>query len=184
MLPVPAPATARLLTGVPIYARGPELELTTPTGAAVAVTLAASFGVLPPMTVSRTGFGAGGYDFPEHANVLRVILGEATGAAEALTVAVIEANIDDLNPQVLAYAMERLIEAGALDVSLEAIMMKKGRPGNLLRVVAQPQDREALAQIIFAETSTARCASKWPATDLMRRNMKTAASWRSRPASR
>ena len=154
MLPVPAPATARLLTGVPIYARGPELELTTPTGAAVAVTLAASFGVLPPMTVSRTGFGAGGYDFPEHANVLRVILGEATGAAEALTVAVIEANIDDLNPQVLAYAMERLIEAGALDVSLEAIMMKKGRPGNLLRVVAQPQDREALAQIIFAETST------------------------------
>jgi uncharacterized protein (TIGR00299 family) protein len=154
ILPVPAPATARLLTGVPIYARGPELELTTPTGAAVAVTLAASFGVLPPMTVSRTGFGAGGYDFQEHANVLRVILGEATGASEALTVAVIEANIDDLNPQVLAYAMERLIEAGALDVSLQAIVMKKGRPGNLLRVVAQPQDREALAQIIFAETST------------------------------
>lgn len=154
ILPVPAPATARLLTGVPIYARGPELELTTPTGAAVAVTLAESFGVLPPMTVSRTGFGAGGYDFPEHANVLRVILGEPTGAAEALTVAVIEANIDDLNPQVLAYAMERLIEAGALDASLTPIVMKKGRPGNLLRVVAEPQDREALAQIIFAETST------------------------------
>jgi uncharacterized protein (TIGR00299 family) protein len=154
ILPVPAPATARLLTGVPIYARGPELELTTPTGAAVAVTLAASFGVLPPMTVSRTGFGAGGYDFPEHANVLRVILGEPTGAAEALTVAVIEANIDDLNPQVLAYAMERLIAAGALDVSLTPIVMKKGRPGNLLRVVAQPQDRETLAQIVFAETST------------------------------
>ena len=154
ILPVPAPATARLLTGVPIYARGPELELATPTGVAVAVTLAESFGVLPPMTVSRTGFGAGGHDFVEHANVLRVILGEATGASEATTVAVIEANIDDLNPQVLAYAMERLIEAGALDVSLQAIVMKKGRPGNLLRVVAQPQDREALAQIIFAETST------------------------------
>jgi uncharacterized protein (TIGR00299 family) protein len=154
ILPVPAPATARLLTGVPIYARGPELELTTPTGAAVAVTLAASFGVLPPMTVSRTGFGAGGYDFPEHANVLRVILGEAAGVPEALAVDVLEANMDDLNPQVLAYAMERLIEAGALDVSLQPIVMKKGRPGNLLRVVAQPQDREALAQIIFAETST------------------------------
>jgi uncharacterized protein (TIGR00299 family) protein len=154
ILPVPAPATVRLLTGVPIYARGPELELTTPTGAAVAVTLAASFGVLPPMTVSGTGFGAGGHDFVEHANVLRVILGEPTAAQEALTVSVIEANIDDLNPQVLAYAMERLIEAGALDVSLQAIVMKKGRPGNLLRVVAQPQDREALAQIIFAETST------------------------------
>ena len=128
--------------------------MTTPTGAAVAVTLAASFGVLPPMTVARTGFGAGGYDFPEHANVLRVILGEPTGASEATTVAVIEANIDDLNPQVLAYAMERLLEAGALDVSLEPILMKKGRPGNLLRVVAQPRDSEALAQIVFAETST------------------------------
>jgi pyridinium-3,5-bisthiocarboxylic acid mononucleotide nickel chelatase len=154
ILPVPAPATARLLTGAPVYARGPELELTTPTGAAVAVTLATSFGVMPPMTITRNGFGAGGYDFEQHANVLRVILGEANGASEALAVAVIEANIDDLNPQVLAYAMERLIAAGALDVSLEAIVMKKGRPGNLLRVVAQPQDREAMAQIIFAETST------------------------------
>ena len=86
--------------------------------------------------------------------MLRVILGEANGASEALAVAVIEANIDDLNPQVLAYAMERLIAAGALDVSLEAIVMKKGRPGNLLRVVAKPEDREALSQIIFAETST------------------------------
>jgi len=154
ILPVPAPATARLLTGVPIYTRGPELELATPTGAAVAVTLAESFGVLPPMTLSRMGFGAGGHDFPEHANVLRVLLGESSGASEATTVAVIEANIDDSNPQVLAYAMERLLEAGALDVSIEAIVMKKGRPGSLLRVVAQPHDREALAQIIFAETST------------------------------
>jgi len=154
ILPVPAPATANLLIGVPIYARGPELELTTPTGAAVAVTLAKSFGVLPPMTVLRTGFGAGGYDFAEHANVLRIILGETAKVAEALTVAVIEANIDDLNPQVLAYAMERLMEAGALDVSLSPIVMKKGRAGSLLRVVAEPQDRETLAQIIFAETST------------------------------
>jgi uncharacterized protein (DUF111 family) len=86
--------------------------------------------------------------------VLRVILGEPTGAQEALAVAVIEANIDDLNPQVLAYTMERLMEAGALDVSLQAIVMKKGRAGNLLRVVAQPHDQERLAQIIFAETST------------------------------
>jgi len=154
ILPVPAPATARLLTGVPVYARGPELELATPTGAAVAVTLAERFGVLPPMTIARTGFGAGGYDFPEHANVLRVILGEATEASEATSVAVIETNIDDSNPQVLAYAMEKLLAAGALDVSLQPIVMKKGRPGNLLRVVAQPETREDMAQIIFAETST------------------------------
>ncbi len=85
LLPVPAPATALLLVDAPVYARGPAVELTTPTGAAVAATLANSFGVLPPMKVTRTGYGAGGHDFPEQANVLRVILGEPTGADEALT---------------------------------------------------------------------------------------------------
>jgi len=113
----------------PSIARGPAVELTTPTGAAVAATLANSFGVLPPMTVTRIGYGAGGHDFPEQANVLRVILGEPTGADEALAVWVMEANIDDLNPQVLAYAAERLLEAGALDVALQPVVMKKGRPG-------------------------------------------------------
>jgi hypothetical protein len=153
-LPVPAPATVRLLEGVPIYAHGPEVELTTPTGAAVAVTLAKRFGVLPAMKVARTGYGAGSRDFPRQANVLRVILGEPTGAEEALTVCVLEANIDDLNPQVLAYATDRLWDFGALDVSLEPIIMKKGRPGHLLRVIARPEHREALAQLIFSETST------------------------------
>jgi len=154
VLPVPAPATALLLKGAPVYSRGPAVELTTPTGAAVAATLSQRFGPMPPMRIARTGFGAGTRDFPEQANVLRVILGERTGADEALTVSVIEANIDDLNPQVLAYATERLMEFGALDVTLESIVMKKGRPGNLLRVIAKPEDREALAQIVFAETST------------------------------
>ncbi len=154
LLPVPAPATARLLEGAPIYARGPEVELTTPTGAAVAVTLAKRFGVLPAMKVVRTGYGAGSKDFPRQANVLRAILGEPTGAEEALTVCVLEANIDDSNPQVLAYATDRLWDFGALDVSLEPIIMKKGRPGHLLRVIAKPEHREAIAQLIFAETST------------------------------
>jgi pyridinium-3,5-bisthiocarboxylic acid mononucleotide nickel chelatase len=154
ILPVPAPATALLLVNAPIYARGPALELTTPTGAAVAATLSASFGVLPPMKLARTGYGAGGHDFAEHANVLRVLLGEPTGADEALTVSVVEANIDDLNPQVLAYATERLLEFGALDVTLQPILMKKGRPGHLLRVIAKPEHREGIAQLIFAETST------------------------------
>lgn len=154
ILPVPAPATARLLEGVPVYARGPEMELTTPTGAAVAVTLASHFGVLPPMKIARTGYGAGDREFPEHANVLRAIVGETTGAVEALAVAVIEANIDDQNPQILAYATERLLEAGALDVSLQPVVMKKGRPGTLLRVIARLEDRESLAQMIFAETTT------------------------------
>jgi pyridinium-3,5-bisthiocarboxylic acid mononucleotide nickel chelatase len=130
------------------------MELTTPTGAAVAVTLATRFGPLPPMIISRTGHGAGTRDFPGQANVLRVILGETTKADEALNVSVIEANIDDLNPQVLAWSAERLLESGALDVTIEPIIMKKGRPGTLLRVVAKPEDREMLAQQVFAETST------------------------------
>jgi pyridinium-3,5-bisthiocarboxylic acid mononucleotide nickel chelatase len=154
ILPVPAPATALLLANAPVYARGPAMELTTPTGAAVAVTLAQSFGVLPPMKIAATGYGAGSYEFPDQPNVLRAILGQPTGADEALSVSIIEANIDDLNPQVLAYAAERLMELGALDVTLQPIVMKKGRPGQLLRVIAKPEDREALAQIVFAETST------------------------------
>ena len=154
VLPVPAPATARLLTNAPVYARGPAMELTTPTGAAVAATLACRFGVLPALRVTHTGYGAGDRDFPEHANVLRVLLGQPTDAQETLAVSVIEANIDDLNPQVMAYAMERLLECGALDVTVQPLIMKKGRPGNLLRVIAKTEDREAMAQLIFAETST------------------------------
>jgi uncharacterized protein (TIGR00299 family) protein len=154
ILPVPAPATAELLAGKPIYARGPSVELTTPTGAAIAATLAADFGPLPPMRIVATGYGAGDRDFPEHANVLRVLIGESSAAEEATTVAVLEANIDDSSPQVLGYAMERLLEAGALDVTLESVLMKKNRAGTLLRVIAKPEDRERLAQMIFAETST------------------------------
>ena len=154
LLPVPAPATAALLRGKPIYSEGPAVELTTPTGAALAVTLAREFGALPPIRIAASGYGAGGYDFPDRANVLRVILGEETGAVEATTITVLEANIDDLSPQILAYAMDRLLEKGALDVTLEAIEMKKGRPGTLLRVLARPEDRETMVQVIFAETST------------------------------
>jgi len=154
LLPVPAPATAALLRGKPIYSDGPAVELTTPTGAALAVTLARGFGALPPLKIATSGYGAGGYDFPDRANVLRVILGEETGAAEAITITVLEANIDDLSPQILAYAMDRLLEQGALDVTLQPIEMKKGRPGTLLRVLARPEDREAMVRTIFAETST------------------------------
>lgn len=154
ILPVPAPATAELLTGKPVYSRGPSLELTTPTGAAIASTLATQFGPMPSMVISATGYGAGDRDFPEHANVLRVIIGELSGATESTSVSVLEANIDDASPQVLGYAMERLLEAGALDVTLEPIYMKKNRPGTLLRVITKPEHRENLAQLIFAETTT------------------------------
>jgi uncharacterized protein (TIGR00299 family) protein len=154
ILPVPAPATAVLLQGKPIYARGPQIELTTPTGAALAVTLASRFGALPAMNISSIGYGAGDRDFTEHPNVLRAMVGESAQAPEAMLVSVIEANIDDSSPQVLGYAMERLMDAGALDASLSPLQMKKNRPGTLLRVIARPEDQERLAQIVLAETST------------------------------
>jgi hypothetical protein len=154
VLPVPAPATAVLLRGKPVYARGPAVELTTPTGAALATTLATSFGPLPAMRIAAIGHGAGDRDFHEHSNVLRVLLGERTGAPEATVVSVLEANIDDSSPQVLGHALERLTDAGALDASLSPLQMKKNRPGSLLRVIARPEDQERLAQIVFAETST------------------------------
>ncbi len=153
-LPVPAPATSALLSGAPIYSRGPQVELTTPTGAALAATLAGRFGPPPPMRLLATGYGAGTRDFPGQANVLRVLIGETAEAVEATTVSVIEANIDDSNPQVLGYAMDRLLEHGALDVTLSPLQMKKSRPGTLLRVIARPEDQETLARMVLEETST------------------------------
>jgi uncharacterized protein (TIGR00299 family) protein len=154
VLPVPAPATAALVEGKPVYSRGPQVELTTPTGAAIAATLARGFGALPPMRIAAAGYGAGGRDFKQQANVLRVLVGEASGAAEAAAVSIIEANIDDSTPEVLGFAMERLFAAGALDVTLAPVIMKKNRPGTLLRVIARPEDQETLAALAFAETST------------------------------
>ncbi|MCU1327746.1 MAG: hypothetical protein JWN34_3116 [Bryobacterales bacterium] len=154
ILPVPAPATARLLEGCPVYSRGPALELTTPTGAAFVKALAQGFGAMPPMTIRASGYGAGDRDFPEHSNVVRVLLGDSSLATEATTVEVIEANIDDSSPQVVAWAAEKLLEAGALDVVIIPVQMKKGRPGVILQVIAAPGTREDLAATIFRETST------------------------------
>ncbi len=154
LLPVPAPATAALLEGRPVYARGPAMELTTPTGAALATTLASDFGPMPPMRIHATGYGAGDRDFPENANVLRAIIGDSSGAEESTTVSIIEANIDDSTPELLGHAMARLLEAGALDVTLSPLQMKKNRPGVLLSVIAAPERQDDLAQLIFAETTT------------------------------
>lgn len=153
-LPVPTPATATLLTGKPIYSAGPQTELTTPTGAALIATLATGFGVLPSVHILAQGFGAGDKDFPMQANVLRVLVGEKTRAAETTSVTILEANIDDSTPQVLGYAMERLFTAGALDVTLTPVFMKKNRPGTLISVIAAPEMAEELASVLFAETST------------------------------
>ena len=154
VLPVPAPATARLLQSRPIYSRGPAMELTTPTGAAFVTALAESFGAMPPMRISSIGYGAGDRDFKEQANVVRVMVGEPSGAAESTTVSLIEANIDDASPQVIAYAVDRLLDAGALDAIVIPAQMKKGRAGVLLQIVATPEKQEELVGVLFRETTT------------------------------
>ncbi len=154
VLPVPAPATALLLKDRPIYSRGPAMELTTPTGAAFVSALAQGFGPMPPLSIKSIGYGAGDRDFREQSNVTRVVIGEASGAPESTVVSVIEANIDDASPQVIAYAVERLLEEGALDAIVIPAQMKKGRPGVQLQVIATPEKREALAALLFRETTT------------------------------
>lgn len=154
VLPVPAPATAELLKGKPIYAAGPETELTTPTGAALLSALASGFGAMPPLSIEAQGFGAGEKEFPGQANVLRVVLGQASGAPESTTVTVIEANIDDSTAEVIGFAMERLLEAGALDVTLESVHMKKNRLGTKISIIGRPEQTDELAAILFRETST------------------------------
>jgi pyridinium-3,5-bisthiocarboxylic acid mononucleotide nickel chelatase len=154
ILPVPAPATAELLVGKPVYSAGPEVELTTPTGAAILAALAKGFGAAPAFEITSQGFGAGDKDFPSQANVLRVLIGKRSTATEATAVTVLEANIDDSTPQVLAYAMERLFDAGALDVTLESVFMKKNRPGTKLSALSAPEHVDQLATVLFQETST------------------------------
>jgi uncharacterized protein (TIGR00299 family) protein len=154
VLPVPAPATAKLLQGRPIYSKGPAMELTTPTGAAFVAALAKGFGAMPALSIKSIGYGAGDRDFKEQSNVVRVIVGEASGASESTFVSVIEANIDDASPQVIGYAVERLLEAGALDAIVIPAQMKKGRPGVLLQVVATLETREDLVRLLFRETPT------------------------------
>ena len=153
VMPVPAPATAELLKGVPLRAVDVDGELTTPTGAALLVSLASEFGPLPSMRVESVGYGAGKKDLP-FPNVTRVFIGEAEDLPEATTVQVIEANLDDQSPEFYDHIMARLFQAGALDVYLQPIQMKKNRPAQLLTVLARPEDLEALTEIVFLETTT------------------------------
>ena len=156
VLPVPAPATARLLEGCPIAACDEPGELTTPTGAALLTTLADEFGPLPAMKIEAIGTGAGTREGETRANILRLFVGEgaAADAAERDVITVLEAQVDDATGQSLAYACERLLEAGALDVYIVPIIMKKGRPGQLLTVLCGPGDVARLERLVFAETST------------------------------
>jgi pyridinium-3,5-bisthiocarboxylic acid mononucleotide nickel chelatase len=161
-LPVPAPATLKLLSNAPIYSSGPLVELVTPTGAAIVKTLVNRFASFPTMKVEKAGYGAGTREFPDHPNLLRLTIGETVQAKAASelpdgandTITVLEANLDDLSPQVLAYAMERLLAEGALDVFSVPVQMKKSRPGALLTVLAKTEDANHLINLIFTETTT------------------------------
>ena len=152
--PVPAPATLRLLEDVPVYAGPIAKEMVTPTGALLITEYAESFSALPPLRVALIGYGAGERDFKGHPNVLRVIVGESDTASEAEVIVVLECEIDDMNPQLFGPLMERLHQAGALDVFYAPVQMKKNRPGTLVSVIAKPSDRERLSGLLFAETTT------------------------------
>jgi uncharacterized protein (TIGR00299 family) protein len=152
--PIPAPGTAEILKGIPLADVPVEAELTTPTGAAIARTVADRFGPLPAMTIEQVGYGAGTMNFPVRANVLRLFVGTAAASGETDQVCLLETNLDDVPPEVVGYAKQRLLAAGALDVFSAAIQMKKDRPGVLLSVIAHPADAGALESILFAETGT------------------------------
>jgi uncharacterized protein (TIGR00299 family) protein len=157
VLPVPAPATARLLLGKPTYSNGIQEELVTPTGAAIVATLCSSFGPQPPITVTAIGYGAGTADLEGQPNVLRLMVGEAAGkyaAAESETIRVLEANLDDMNPQIYGYFLEKALTAGALDVFATSVQMKKNRPGMLVTVLCKPEDEAKFHEMLFAETTT------------------------------
>jgi len=155
LLPLPAPATLALLTGVPIRYVEVESELVTPTGAAILTTVADRFGGFPPLTLQKVGVGAGRRDLP-FPNIIRLWLGE-TPSVEGLTIEaliILETNIDDMNPQIYTHVMERLFAAGALDVTLTSQQMKKNRPAVLLSVLCRPELDETVMSILFEETTT------------------------------
>jgi uncharacterized protein (TIGR00299 family) protein len=156
LMPVPAPATAELCRDIPTYPVDVDGELVTPTGAALLATLADGFGPPPPMTGARIGYGAGARDLGERPNLLRLYLFDEAAASgwETRDLTVLETNIDDLNPQVYDWALERLFAAGALDVWLTPIQMKKNRPAVTLSVLCEPGDREAMLGILARETTT------------------------------
>ena len=152
--PVPAPATAELLKGIPTYSAGLKKELVTPTGVALLRALQCSYGDAPRMTVDAIGYGAGGRNPEKLPNVLRLSLGESREDRKTDSVVVLECGVDDASPQVLAHALELAMENGALDVMAAPVTMKKGRLGSLLTVLAKPEDGAAIEALLFRETTT------------------------------
>lgn len=153
-IPLPSPATVALLKGIPVYHSGQDVEMVTPTGAALITCLCSSFGPMPPMTIDRIGYGVGSRTLTDRPNLLRILIGDDVNKQMSETVVVLESNLDDMNPELLGYLMESLFEAGAKDVSFSHIQMKKNRPGIQLQVVGRPEDKDRFISIIFRESTT------------------------------
>lgn len=154
LLPVPVPAVVELLRSVPVTGDPLRGERLTPTGAALLVTLADAWGPIPAMRPLASGVGAGSLDDPDRPNVVRAVVGEEAGEGASPRVAVLSATVDDAAPQVLAFAIERLLEAGALDATVAPLVMKKGRPGHCLTALARPEDLDAVAEVLLRETGS------------------------------
>ena len=159
VFPVPAPATVALVKDAPVYSSGIQAELLTPTGALILTEYASEFGPVPAMTIDRVGYGAGDRELKETPNVVRVLVGEGPrdlkpSGPQAHTVVVLECEIDDMNPQIFGALMDKLYAAGALEVFYAAVQMKKNRPGTLMTIVAQPEQRETMTEIVFRESTT------------------------------
>ena len=153
-MPVPAPATAALVRDVPVYAAGPPGELLTPTGALLVTEFASAYGALPPMRIQTVGYGAGTRDPAGHPNVLRVLVGEEASNGEWERMAVVECEIDDMNPQIFGVLMDRLYAAGAVEVFYTAVQMKKNRPGTHVTVLVPPGRRESISATLFRDSTT------------------------------
>lgn len=169
--PVPGPATAELLKGAPVYSNEIEGELMTPTGAAVISTLVSGYGPMPMMRIEQVGYGAGTREYPKFPNVLRAVIGRLEDDADQTpaTITVIEANIDDLSPQIFGYLMELVLAAGALDIFYTPVQMKKNRPGTLLTLLCNQADREKMVDIIFRETTTLGVRYRTEQREILRR---------------
>jgi len=154
ILPVPGPAAAELLKGIPVYSTDTKMELTTPTGAAIISTLSKDFGPMPRIDIKAIGYGAGTFNSPDMPNLLRIFVGEMKNPAKEENTILLETNIDDMNPQLYEYVMEKLFASGALDVYLTPIIMKKGRPATMLSVLSNRDDIKVLSDIIFRETTS------------------------------
>ena len=153
-LPVPAPATTEIVKGLPVKIGGVDFEATTPTGAAILSTLGTSFGAFPPMLIKRIGYGIGQKENPSSPNLLRVFLAESEETREGHDALLLECNIDDINPEFYDHIIERLFNAGASDAYVHSVIMKKGRPGNILSVICEHGTSDKLKEVIFTETTS------------------------------